>query len=236
MWRCAAVGLLLLAGAVGAEEEERNFGLGLAVGTDLPLSAGIEAQLDAPGRLYLTVGAGQVPQAVRRIFSDTGAGLGAWREESGRAVFDNGRRTQVLTATLGWRPFRAHGFVLEADAARVRLPVSGPPALLLNVFPNGQRIAAEQNSEVEHLDATVAFDLVGGQVGWQWHLGPLFARVGIGGLMAVRAWSDVSLDSAGEADLAQRAYLASVRQQVETEVVRRVKLPTLSLRLGTQLF
>jgi hypothetical protein len=217
-------------------EDENVFGLGVAAGSDLPLATLAELQLELPGRFYAAMGIGQIPMAFRKIANAYGREREMWSKSEGKLVEDNGQSSRILVGTFGYRPLRGRGLLVEARAAQVRLTVTGSPWDMLQIFADGARLPREPHARVETIEARLSVNLVGGQLGWEWRWGPAYARFTLGAMMPVRAQSELLLNWSDDLQTVFSQYDDERQREIEVRILRHLRLPTASLRIGAHLF
>ncbi|MFH1468048.1 MAG: hypothetical protein ABIO70_26920 [Pseudomonadota bacterium] len=210
--------LALLASLALAAPNRRPPSLDLGLAAELPVSTGIMATLELPGRLRLGGGIGHLPGLLAYGAGEAAASWGWLDAESAAAVGEELGSAWVFAAYAGWRPFARSGLWLAGDLRRLRVSTEAElPVLGTDGAP-----------------ASLAMDLrltlLGGSMGWDWVLGDHVTLRLYGGLLALRH-SATELDPSGDAAVAERAA-ADAAARLDALLSRGLMVPTLGLGLG----
>lgn len=234
-WRVLVLALTLLPSAARAEDEQA-FGLGISFGSDLPLSALAELQVDLPGRFHVSLGSGRVPAAFRSAISDVGQRAELWSREEAEIIADDGKGSRVLSASFGYRPLRGRGLVVEAEWSHVQLTITGEPRRMMQVFASGKPSPRRLGAELSDLEARITVAAVGARVGWEWRWGAAFARLTAGGRLSIHTATGLFANWDGGEQTPVDLFGENERHRVETNILRYGRVPSVSLRVGALLF
>jgi hypothetical protein len=105
-----------------------EFGFDLAVATHVPISVGVEANLELPLGLVVRAHIGLMPEPYIAIINGIATGLGAYDADVASLVSRSGGNALVFRPSLGVRPFTGYGFEILAGytliAASTRVDVA----------------------------------------------------------------------------------------------------------------
>ena len=159
--------------------------------TIVPLTVGAKLTLEMPWRIRASVGAGWLPGGYVDLINAVVVAAGGYDENTARVIRSSLESSLILRFHLGWRPFRAYGFVLEAGYGLVVLGGAVATEDLLSVATG----ITPPREPVSHRDYDVSSTLhmVDLELSYRWVLGPgIVLRVGVGFSGTVGAQSHVS--------------------------------------------
>jgi hypothetical protein len=232
---------LLLTSLAVASPTDRPWSLDLGLVAELPVSTGVQATLELPGRVRLGAGVGRLPGLLVYAASEAGSSSGLLDPEDATVIGDSLGAALVIGGSVGWRPFREAGLWLAGDLRSLRCSVPASPELLataLSVDFDGQ--GAAKGSEPEELEIaadpytlSMRATLVGGSVGWDWVLAErVTLRFSAGGLVLRSSTTSVAPGEQVPSVGPEQQLAGQASDGLEILLDRRFFTPTLGLGLG----
>lgn len=174
--------LLATAFVFGSPEPppEADWTTTVSAATDVPLQVGAAVRVEMPQRVRFAASAGVLPEPYVDLINTAAVEAGAYDEDTAKLVKASLKRSLVLRAAAGWRPFVRRGFYAEANYTWVSLggDIAGEDfvALATGVDPPGG-VAAQRKYDVNS-----TLHLLGAELGWEWTLTsrPVRLRAGLG--------------------------------------------------------
>lgn len=165
--------------------------LDTTVGTDFPISVGLETTAELPSRLRGKVGVGFYPQPYLDLLNNLAVSA-EWWDESTATLIDAALSGAVVTgASVGWRPWEHRRFSFGAGYQLIALGGGLTDEQALQAVTG---IEVETTSE-QSMEATVAAQLhqVTLEASWQWQIRDrLVLSAQVGGLSTL--YSNTGVD------------------------------------------
>lgn len=162
-------------GTAAAESREpaprrpREFHLDLGVGTEFPISVGGVLTAELPHRFLLQLGAGVMPRAYADTIDGFLTSVGAYDAVISQAVRASLSDAFVLRASLGGRPFSAHGFEILAGYTLIKgggsLSTAG--ALDAILAETGYPLQAPESLPAD-IPIGATLHNIHASIGWRW--------------------------------------------------------------------
>lgn len=232
---------LLLTSLAAAGPLDGLVSLDVGLVAELPVTTGVQATLELPGRVRLGASVGRLPSLLVYGASELGASSGLLEPEDATVLGDSLGEALVLGGSLGWRPFPDSGLWFAGDLRRLRCSTPASPELIataLNVDLGSQGAAKASEPEGLQLDTdpytlSMRATLVGGSVGWDWLLAErITLRVSAGGLVLGSASTSVAPGDLAPAVGPEQQLADQASDGLEALLERRFFTPTFGLGLG----
>ncbi len=186
---------VLAASPAGPPGAESHSPLALGVGTDFPLSVGLNLRSEFGPRLQLGAGLGYLPRPYLRFINRTLVALDAYDEQTSSLIDTALSDALVWRANVGWRPSAQSGFYVTGGYFFLGLggSVTGSEALhaLTGFTPPGELL-----DEVE-LDVSSRVHGATLELGWRWRPGARLAlELALGGFATLSANSEITAEAA----------------------------------------
>ncbi len=232
---------LLLCSLALASAEPQPWSLDLGVQADLPVSTGVQAVVQLPGRLRVGAGIGRLPGPVvggaTGLFVDSGALDAA----SASVLTESLGDARVLGASLGWRPFERAGLWLSGDLRHLRSSSEVTPELISTALavegappvPGPEGGPEALLGEVDPFRVTLHAMTLGGSLGWDQLLGErVVLRVSAGGSVLRSTHNEVEPGETARAVGPEQQLADEASAGLDALLADRLFVPTLGLGLG----
>ena len=185
--------------------------LDTTVGTDFPISVGLETTAELPSRLRGTVGVGFYPQPYLDLLN--GIAVSAeWWDDSTATLIDAALSGAVVTgASVGWRPWEHRRFSLGAGYQLIALGGGLTDEQALQAVTG---IAVDTTAE-QSLEAIVAAQLhqVTLEASWRWLIRErLVLSAQVGGLSTLHSATAVDVTLGGPSGPGDDLTQAAIRE------------------------
>jgi hypothetical protein len=211
----------------------------LGIMAELPVSTGLQATVELPGRLRLGGSLGRLPGLIGSGATEASIGTGLLSEDEAALLGESLVGTWTVGASLGWRPFGGAGLWLAGDLRSLQLRAQASQELVvtaLDVDPKGLEDAtAGQHSQpvIEPLELALRATLLGGSLGWDWLLAErVTLRVSAGVLVLSSADAQVEAGERAAAVGPEQRLADEADAQLDSVLGERFVTPTLGLGLG----
>lgn len=189
--------------AVTAPSEAKWRGA-VAAGTEFPMSFGVRGQIEAPFRLRLSTTLGVMPGPYVSAINGFLVGINAYDQATADLIRAALSASLMWRTHVGYRPFREHGFTIEAGYGLVALGGGASAATLISAVsgqpaPEG---AADKNYKIGS-----ALHMLDVELGWEWVVVKhLFLRAALGGAFTVGSSTTIEADFQPRAQRANEAF------------------------------
>lgn len=168
----------------------------LSVGTHLPLSIGVDAQLELPLRFLVSLHLGWMPPAYVEMINATATAFGWYNEPMADLLAAAIQRSFVLRASVGWRPFEHEGFMFLFGYTLVTIGGGVTSAQAVQAV-TGYEMDPRHSTDI---DIQTVLHALHASVGWQWLLADHFLiRTAVGYVHTIL--SETSTDAGAAAEM-----------------------------------
>lgn len=156
-------------------------------GTEFPIDLGVHGVVEGPGGLRLTTSLGYMPGVYVDAINATLIAFKAYDDTTAdliRATLDS---SLVWKAHLGWRPFRRHGFTVEAGYRLVTMGGGLGTEDLIAAVTGSTPPSQTEDVGLEY-NVSSTLHMADAELGWEWRLGGrLWLRAAVGGAFTFAA-------------------------------------------------
>ncbi len=198
--------LLGLAGArpVRAAEEDARWRGAAALGTEFPMSVAARGQVEAPFRLRLSTTLGVLPRPYVGAINGFLVGIKAYDQSTADLIGSALSSSLIWRTHVGYRPFRRHGFTVEAGYGLVTLGGGASAATLISAI-TGQ--AAPEAGADKNYTISSSLHMLDVELGWEWTLFQhLFVRSALGGAFTLGSSTTITPQFTPRAPRLQEAF------------------------------
>ncbi len=232
---------LLLCSLAVASPEPRPWSLDLGVQAELPVSTGLNATAELPGRVRVGASMGRLPGAVVGGASDLFVATGSLDEASASVLTESLGSARVLGASLGWRPFARSGLWLAGDVRHLSSRSEVTPELISTALslegaplvPGGQDGHAALVDSADPYTVTMQAMTLGGAIGWDQVIAErVVFRVSAGGSVLRSTHNDVEPGETARAVGPEQQLADEASAGLDVLLADRLFVPTLGMGLS----
>lgn len=201
-----------------------------ALGTEFPMSVAVRGQVEAPFRLRLSTTLGVLPRPYVGAINGFLVGINAYDQATADLVSAALSSSLIWRTHLGYRPFRLHGFTVEAGYGLVTLGGGASAATLVSAV-TGQP-APEAGSD-KNYSISSSLHMLDVELGWEWTLVKhLFLRAALGGAFTVGSSTSITPDFTPRAPRLTEAFAKAGETYLNDTYRSYVFTPVVSAWLG----
>jgi hypothetical protein len=197
--------------------------------TVAPLSVGGRLQAELPGRFRIAGHGGVMPKAYVAALSGLAVAVGAYDAEIGTTVQDSIAPALVVGGSIGVRPAKNAGFVMDVGWQYMDVHTSVDTAVVAGSML-GVDAAAQAPGAI---DGHTAIHMVTADLGYEHSFKGFFFRAALGGAFTVSSKTQIAAPESNTY-AAARAVMDSSAQVVDKVLEGAGFLPTLSIGMGAR--
>ena len=231
--------------AQAASQQPQGMGLDVLAGTRFPLSIGVQAQAEGPGRLQAGLGLGLLPGFYVDTINEVAMALDAYDQPTADVIRSTIQSSLLCDVDLGWRPFRRAGFLFgvgyslatlggSATAQDILAAASGlePPDASISIGPVG----FGTDDAILEYDASATLHMLRVDLAWRWPLGQRYVlKIGLGGAFTLAARSHIEPAYDPLVPSLLDAFTSESEAWLDDTLEAYVHSPTLTLQFGSRL-
>jgi len=162
------------------------------VGTDFPMDVGARFDLEMPFRIRLSTTFGFMPKPYAATINGFLEGVGVYDDNVGNLIEATLQSSFVWRTHVGWRPFAAHGFYVDAGYGLVTLGGSTTSSELVSAA-TGQTFPSSEGNRTHDFNANLTLHMVDAELGWLFTLLPHWQlRVALGRAFTVGSSTSIT--------------------------------------------
>ena len=185
---------VLAASPAGPPRDQQHALFAVGVGTDFPLSVGLNVRSELGPRLQLGAGVGYLPRPYLRLINKALVEFDAYDDRTATLIESALKDALVWRAQVGWRPFSRSGFYVTGGYLFMGLGGSVTGSDALYAF-TGFNPPGELLDRVD-LDVTARAHGATLELGWRWRPGARLAfELAVGGFATLSANSEIQADA-----------------------------------------
>lgn len=203
----------------------------VAAGTELPVSVGARAHIEAPIRLRLSTAVGVLPGPYVSAINGILVGAGAYDQSTATLIRETLSSSLVWRTHLGYRPFALHGFTVEAGYGLVALGGSASASSVVSAATGSAPPVEATGGKTFSVASTL--HMLDVELGWEWRIVEhLFIRCAIGGAFTLGASTSVTPDYTPRAPRATESFTSASAAYLDETYTNYVFTPVVSLWSG----
>jgi hypothetical protein len=221
---------LVVAPTASADETDPRWRGAVAAGTEFPMSFGLRGQVEAPFRLRLSTTLGVMPGPYVGTINAFLVGINAYDRATADLIRAALSSSLMWRTHLGYRPFRLHGFTVEAGYGLVALGGGASAATLITAM-TGQE--APDSAENKNYKVGSVLHMLDVELGWEWEIVKhFFVRAALGGAFTVGSSTTIEPDFQPKAPRLTAAFASAGETYLDTTYTTYVFTPVVSLWAG----